>query len=318
MPSLTTIKLARLGSFTVGGRRIEIADKPSEEVRLSRDLRYTRDPNGAYAIEQAYVQYFVPDGATSFPIVLVHGGGMTGACWETTPDGREGWLQQILRAGHPTYVIDNVERGRAGWCPFPEVWSEQAQMRSERDVWSFFRFGHPADYERRAPFAGAAFPVEFLAELTRQQVPRWTTTTDQSINAMTDLLHRVGPCAVVAHSQGGGIAATAAAMLPGLVHSMVLIEPSGLPDTPAPVPNQCRQLIVGGDYIERSPVWSNMEQRWIAYVDKLRTASISAEYLSLPAAGHRGNSHIPMSDRNSDVIAAAIEDWMTLTDGGIA
>jgi hypothetical protein len=47
---------------------------------------------------------------------------MTGACWEATPDGRPGWLTVFLRARLPVDVLDNVERGRAGWCCLPDVW----------------------------------------------------------------------------------------------------------------------------------------------------------------------------------------------------
>ena len=42
-------------------------------------------------------------------------GGLTGACWETTPDGRPGWLHNFLSAGFAVYVLDNVERGRSGF-----------------------------------------------------------------------------------------------------------------------------------------------------------------------------------------------------------
>ena len=49
-------------------------------------------------------------------VVFMHGGGLSGSMWETTPDGRPGWSRLFLEAGHPVYVIDGVERGRAGWC----------------------------------------------------------------------------------------------------------------------------------------------------------------------------------------------------------
>jgi hypothetical protein len=40
-----------------------------------------------------------------------HGGGLTGVTYETTPDGREGWLNLFVRKGWDVYVSDAVERG---------------------------------------------------------------------------------------------------------------------------------------------------------------------------------------------------------------
>ncbi len=47
-----------------------------------------------------YVQYHVPEPRRgTAPLLLWHGGGLTGATWESTPDGREGWSQFFLRRG---------------------------------------------------------------------------------------------------------------------------------------------------------------------------------------------------------------------------
>jgi hypothetical protein len=52
---------------------------------------YQYDVNDAYYVEQAYMQRFVPaERVQEVPVLLVHGGGLTGVCWETTPDGRPG------------------------------------------------------------------------------------------------------------------------------------------------------------------------------------------------------------------------------------
>src|SRR5689334_3331055 len=111
------IRLARFGSFTVGGRQIRIAGEAPREIRFTSAAGVRYDPNGVFHIEHAYVQYLVPAAPVSpLPLLLVHGGGLTGAMWETTPDGRPGWTELFLRRGFPVYVIDNVERGRAGWC----------------------------------------------------------------------------------------------------------------------------------------------------------------------------------------------------------
>src|SRR5205807_10324617 len=39
----------------------------------------------------------------------------TGACLESTPDGREGWEPYFVRHGISTYVVDQAGRGRSGF-----------------------------------------------------------------------------------------------------------------------------------------------------------------------------------------------------------
>ena len=87
------IKLANFGSFHVGGRRLKLSGQPVETIQFTGATSFENDPNGDYQIEQAYIQYFIPEERKyNLPVLLVHGGGMTGSNWETTPDGRPGWL----------------------------------------------------------------------------------------------------------------------------------------------------------------------------------------------------------------------------------
>ena len=73
---------------------------------------------GTVMVNQMYVHYRVPVQRTSgMPIVLVHGGGLTGASFETTPDGREGWATYLVRKGHSVYLVATPGRGRAGSIP---------------------------------------------------------------------------------------------------------------------------------------------------------------------------------------------------------
>lgn len=41
-------------------------------------------------------------------MVLMHGGHLTGAVYESTPDGREGWLQFFVRKGWPVYCPGTI------------------------------------------------------------------------------------------------------------------------------------------------------------------------------------------------------------------
>jgi hypothetical protein len=79
-----------------------------------------------------YVQLAAPRAAA--PLLMWHGGGMTGANWETTADGRPGWQMFFLRSGFDTYVSDAVERGRASWAPHPQAYSDAPYFRTAREV----------------------------------------------------------------------------------------------------------------------------------------------------------------------------------------
>ena len=68
-------------------------------------------------IGQMYVQFQIPAKkyAGGWPVIMVHGSSHTGACLESTPDGREGWYPYFVRKGVPSYIVDQAGRGRSGF-----------------------------------------------------------------------------------------------------------------------------------------------------------------------------------------------------------
>lgn len=138
-----TLKLADIGSFHVGGRPVTLSGHEEYDVVLSPGQAPTRvDPNGDYETGQMYAQYFtLANPRAKYPLVFLHGGGMTGTSWETTPDGRQGWNSLFLRAGYSTYVVDAVERGRASWSRWPEIYAGEALHRTKNEAWHLFRIG---------------------------------------------------------------------------------------------------------------------------------------------------------------------------------
>jgi hypothetical protein len=61
-------------------------------------------------IGQMYVQFQIPARkyAGGWPVIMVHGSSHTGACLESTPDGREGWYPYFVRKGVPTYIVGHT------------------------------------------------------------------------------------------------------------------------------------------------------------------------------------------------------------------
>ena len=99
------LSIERFGSFHVGGRLVEVTGKPVIEFTPTVGGAPLRiDPNGTYLVGRIYAQVMEPAPRRgAVPLMLWHGGGLTGACWETTPDGREGWQHFFLRRGWATW-----------------------------------------------------------------------------------------------------------------------------------------------------------------------------------------------------------------------
>lgn len=302
------LRLAGMGSFHAGGRGVTIEGEPPRTARFTATASVTYDPNGQFAIEQCYVQWFHPESPRApRPLLFVHGGGLTGACWETTPDGRPGWVELFLRAGFPVYVMDAVERGRAGWCVLPGIWDGEPIGRSAEWAWELFRFGRRADYPDR-PFQGQRFPTEAMDAFCKSFVPRWLTTTDAQVAALSAAIARIGPCDIICHSQGGELALRAAVADPDRVHRIVALEPSGIADGLDPA--RQRLLTVLGDYWDATPADTERAARMRAFAAGFAKSGGHSDLWDLPAMGRPGHSHMLMMDHGHDTLAADIAAWL--------
>ena len=176
------IGLREMGSFHVGGRVIEITGQPIKEVVFTPGgVPAKVDPNGKYQVEQMYVQYFLPQNRKGrLPLLLWHGGGLTGVTYETKPDGGDGWLTYFIRKGWDSYISDAVKRGRSGWT---STFKGEAVALPQGDPWERFRIGPAgswnADKSKRATYPGTQFPVDAYDQFMKQGVPRWLSTDDQ-------------------------------------------------------------------------------------------------------------------------------------------
>lgn len=305
------VTLAEIGSFHVPGRVVTVEGEPTRRIQFTADASLEHDPNGRYAVEQMYAQYFLPvEPSLALPLVLMHGGGLTGAMWETTPDGRPGWLTRFLEAGFPVYVVDNMERGRSGFCALPGVWEGEPIQRTDREAWSLFRFGLDADFDSRTPRPGQRFPLDAFEVFMRQFVPRWLTTTPAQIAAFERVLERIGRCVVLCHSQGGHVAQTVAARRPDLVAACIGMEPSGFPEVSGLDLNGQRWLLAMGDFLGDFPLWTGLEAKSRGFIEAAAAAGAEAEFVSLPEIGFPGATHMMTMDEHSDAIAAWVISWV--------
>jgi len=223
------ILLRNMGSFHIGGRVIEITGQPIKEVVFTPGgVPAKMDPNGKYQIEQMYVQYFLPQNRKGkLPLLLWHGGGLTGVTYETKPDGGEGWLTYFIRKGWDTYISDAVERGRAGWT---NTFKGDPVFLPLGDPWERFRIGPPGswndDKAKRTTYPGAQFPTDAYEQFMKQGVPRWLSTDDQIVAAYIELVDKVCPCVVLVHSQSGSFGYKVLEARPDKVKALVAVEPT--------------------------------------------------------------------------------------------
>jgi pimeloyl-ACP methyl ester carboxylesterase len=315
-PAAADYLVKEVGSFHIGGHTETLTGLPTKEVSFSAGMPPIKmDPNGEFLVEQMYVQYVkLAQPKAKVPLLLWHGGGLTGVTWETKPDGKPGWQQFFLQAGYDTYVSDAVERGRASWARYPEIFKSEPVFRTKKEAWELFRFG-PV-YEpggKREAFDGQQFPVEALDNFMRQGVPRWLTNDPATQKAYDELVQKVCPCIIVVHSQGGNFGFNAALKAPDKVKALVAVEPSGAPDpakADAAKVKGIPLLVVWGDYHDKHAVWQKIRPQPEKWAAAIKAAGGTVDTFDLPRMGIKGNTHMLMMDKNSDDIAKLVADWI--------
>jgi pimeloyl-ACP methyl ester carboxylesterase len=312
------ITLRGMGSFHIGGRVVEITGKPVKEVVFTPGgVPAKVDLNGLYQAEQMYVQYFLPQKRSGkVPLLMWHGGGLTGVTYETTPDGREGWLNMFIRKGWDVYNSDAVERGRASWAMYPDIFAGEPVFLNQANAYERFRIGGgegtwDRDPAKRKLLPGNQFPVEAYENFVKQIVPRWTTTDAAIIAAYTELVDKVCPCAILFHSQAGQFGFKVAQARPEKVKALVAVEPAGIGDpAKAAALKAIPTVMIFGDYIAQDARWPKMRQNDYDFADAVRAAGGSVDVINLPEIGIKGNSHMLMMDKNNAEIADVIHKWL--------
>jgi len=315
-PAAADYMVKEVGSFHIGGHTQTLSGLPTKEVSFSAGMPPIKmDPNGEFLVEQMYVQYVkLAQPKAKVPLLLWHGGGLTGVTWETKPDGKPGWQQFFLNAGYDTYVSDAVERGRASWARYPEIFKSEPVFRTKKEAWELFRFG--PTYEpggKRETFEGQQFPVEALDNFMRQGVPRWLTNDAATQKAYDELVQKVCPCIIVVHSQGGNFGFNAALNAPDKVKALIAVEPSGAPDpakADAAKVKGIPLLIVWGDFHDKHATWQKIRPQPEKWAAAIKESGGTVETFDLPKMGIKGNTHMLMMDGNSDDIAKLVGAWI--------
>ncbi len=311
--------------------------------------------NGA----QAYVEYQIPTKVRHpYPIVIIHGGGGQGLDWMGTPDGRRGWSTHFLEQGYKVYVVDRPGHGRSPYHtelhgPYrpaatyenmerqfsaPEKSQNRTVAAHLHTQWpgTTGQIGDPTVDQAAAGQGGA-----FLTDLP--------ATHELWAELLGELLDRIGPSLVMAHSMGGPSCWIAGNARPNLVKGILAIEPNGPPmgplqwgvtaspmvyDPPVASPAELKTATVPAPkpgyqacQIQAEPArkLKNLAGIPIMFVTSeasyhvpydwgtvayLKQAGCNVDHVELTNIGIHGNGHFMMMEKNNRDISRVLFNWL--------
>jgi pimeloyl-ACP methyl ester carboxylesterase len=282
-----------------------------------------------------------PDGEP--PLLFIHGGGATAACWRATPDGRPGWADTLAERGYECWLIDWPGTGRSGNRNGLEIAYDDvvAGVRAVlRDVigrpvvvvchsmggavtWQLVQ--HDSELVAGVVSVAGAYPANVVAKAD--------VVSDDGVTAVFDLSDtgvRLTVDRSVMNLYGDGyifhqgIATSTRfpmdkvdelrASLVGLPPTMLLqrlgVVP-GMPvvDDPAGCQSKPLRLVAGGE----DPAHTRaIEDRT---VDLLRGWGADVELVWLPERGIDGNGHFLMLESNSDEVLEVVAEQIAVVEG---
>jgi pimeloyl-ACP methyl ester carboxylesterase len=185
---------------------------------------------------QIYVQRWVPASRTNRrPIVMIPGGGQTGANFERTADGRPGWAPYFVGRGYEVYVVDQPARGRSVYHTDQDgnqrlattvSWTEQRFTATAR-----FNLWPQAHLHSQWPGTGLAGDPSFDQFYSSQVswLEDYGRMEQMMRSAGAALLDEIGAAIVLCHSQSGSVGWQIGDARPDLVKALVAVEPNGPP-----------------------------------------------------------------------------------------
>jgi pimeloyl-ACP methyl ester carboxylesterase len=188
-----------------------------------------------YVAGQMYTEFRIPAKQTHpYPIIMVHGGTMSGINYTGTPDGREGWAQYFVRRGYAVYVVDQPGRARSSYNE--KVYGEYRAVEATNALSRFtaqekYNLWPQAHLHTQWPGTGGADDPA-VQQLAASQLPAIADFNEQQIlnrDALIALLDKIGPAILLVHSQAGAFGWPVADARPNLVKVILAIEPNGPP-----------------------------------------------------------------------------------------
>jgi hypothetical protein len=304
--------IARQGSLEAGGRLVWC------DTNDGADRHSPRWTPGRVAVDHVHASFQYPfDQRYAHPVLLCPGGGHSARVYDTTPDGREGWLSLFVRAGHAVYGVDWPNTARAG-TDISKINAVRLGLaaRSElpainrysaESAWVTFRWGPTPG----VPYPDTQFLVEHAEAYYRQLVSTYREPTEVAdlVAGFSALVEKVEPSVLLTWSGSGLPGYLAAARSGGRVKGIIGIETSvtAFANIPAADVERLREIpivIVIGD---RAP---DRIEASCAFRDALNARGGRVTVDVLPEAGLHGNGHTLMLEKNNAEIFARLQAWL--------
>jgi pimeloyl-ACP methyl ester carboxylesterase len=208
--------LAKSGWMYVGGHVVTVAGKQ-------------------YMVGQMYAEYMIPAKQLHpYPVIMVHGGTMTGTNYTGTPDGREGWEQNFVRAGYAVYVVDQVGKGRSPY--YPDIYGPNGQTDMSNNQSRYVaeeksKLWPQAHLHTQWPGDGT-LDDPAVQQLVSSQLPSikdFHRQQELNVAGLIALVDKIGPSILLVHSQAGAFVWPVADARPTQVKGILAIEPNGPP-----------------------------------------------------------------------------------------
>ena len=310
--------------------------------------------------EQMYVEYWVPAQVRHpYPMVIVHGGGGQGLDWFGRPDGGPGWVSYLLQEGYKVYLVDRPGHGRSPLHPelhgaFPRRASAFAgvEQRFTAPEKAADPYGPEALLHTQWPGPTGVMGDPTLDQVITGQGGSFISDGEATQELWAELggevLDRIGPSIVMAHSAGGPSCWLYANARPELVKGLVGVEPSGPPfgarrwgvtssrmefDPPVADASELETVEMTPTEPNRRPYRLLAQPRRLANLQNIPIAVVTApasyhypydigtvaflkqcgctvEHIELEKIGVLGNGHFMMMERNNKEVLQPILDFL--------
>ena len=308
------LTIAKMGSMEAGGQVIDC------KTVDGGDANNKRQTPGHLVVDQVYASYIYPQNQRyPYPILFNPGGGHTARFYDTTPDGREGWLTLFAREGFATYGVDRVNTGRSGsdicrlnavrlgLAPISEI--PITNRYSAEAAWVNFRWGR----KYGEPYPNTQFPIEaadayYPQTLTTYRDP---AETRKSVAAFSALIDKIDAPGVILQtwSSSGLMGYLTAIERPEKVKGILAVESSAtafgdIPKDKLPVLAKIPIIIMIGERAPDRVESSRAFQKEMAALGGDVTVDV------LPEAGIYGNGHTLAAEKNNKQTMYRLIAWM--------